>query len=117
MTTHYRHFDTKRPDGCYVTFERIFEHDPDASPDDYDCYDSERKRDWLCGLWSFVGIMARAHVEIVRNGSGTAYTLHSPGLWAVESDSSEDYLDEIYAEERATTLTDLAPLNPIVRGY
>ncbi len=98
--------DTKRPDGCYVTFERIEEHDADANPNDYlfqdDDYrdeDQARLDAWNNDDWSFIGLRAKATVMIVSNGVGVFLEFTSPGLWAVESDSGEDYLQEVYEEE------------------
>jgi hypothetical protein len=114
--------DTKRVDGCYVRFERIEKHDSDATPMDYlfqdeDYRDEDQRRldAWHNDEWSFIGIQARAHITVVSNGVGAMYTMTSPGLWGVESDSGEDYLEEIYAQEKATLLGHLAQMgNPIV---
>lgn len=117
----FRMLDTKRPDGCYVRFEQIETPDSDASPNDYLFQDpdyreqdQERLDSWRRGDWYFVGIQARAHVCIVRNGVGTTYELTSPGLWGIESDSDASYLQEVFADECDTLRADLAAMsNPI----
>src|SRR6202023_2691183 len=53
------------------------------------------------GQWGFIGIHARADVQLADNG-GLLQTLHSGGLWGIESDSDESYLESIQAEELAT---------------
>lgn len=112
--TEYRMIDTKRPDGCYVTFERITSQDHDSNPNDYLFQDEDyREQDqarldaWRNDEWSFIGIQAVANIVIVRNGAGAIYTLTSPGLWGTESDSDPEYLDGIYKEECDTLKADI----------
>lgn len=113
--TDYRMFDTKRPDGCYVSFARFEADDNDASPTDYLDESDERVKSWRAGDWHFIGIQARADILIVRNGTATMHELRSPGLWAIESDSSAEYLTEVYGEEKAQLLDDLRAMGtPIV---
>jgi hypothetical protein len=121
--TEYRMLDTKRPDGCYVTFEQKQTHDEAANPrdylfqdDDYRAEDQARIEAWRADEWHFVGIQAVAHVLIVRNGTGTSYTLTSPGLWGIESDSGQDYFDEVFEEEKATLLADLTAMGAAREG-
>lgn len=117
MTSRFNMLDTTRADGVYVTFERIESHDDTASPHDYlfqeEDYreeDEARLQAWRDDEWHFVGIQARASVIIVRNGTGTIYTLTSPGLWGIESDSGEDYLSEVFNEECVTLRGDIEAL-------
>ena len=102
----FRHFDTKRRDGSYVTFERLLPFDDNTTPSDFDCYSEEQVKAWRNAEWHFIGVIARAHIEVVRNGHGTIYTIDSPGIWGVESDSG-DHLDELYREQREELLADL----------
>lgn len=104
--TEFNRFDTKREDGVYVKFARIEMHDEDASPNDYlfqdEAYreqDQKRLDDWIADKWHFIGIRACAHIAVVRSGTGAMYTVYSSGLWGVESDSGEDYLEEVFAEQ------------------
>jgi len=52
--------------------------------------------------WGFVGIRARADFMIPYGASFISATIESPGLWGVESDSSDEYKHELFLEERAT---------------
>ncbi len=118
----YRMSDTKRADGCYVTFHRIVEnHDQDADPreylfqdEDYRDEDQARLDAWRNGEWHFIGVQAQAAVYIVRNGVGTRYTLYSPGLWGVESDSGDEYLGEIFRQECDAIREDLAAMGTLI---
>jgi hypothetical protein len=120
----YNQTDTKRADGCYVRFERVIQHDVSAHPSDYLFQDEDyREQDqarldaWKRDEWSFIGIRARATVLVVRGGTGTYYTITSVGRWSIASDSNEEYLSEIFAEEREVLLDDLRAMgNPIVEG-
>jgi hypothetical protein len=62
---------------------------------DYKEEDQERLDAFNNGDWYMLGIFVRA--ELVVNG--TIQTVQSPGLWAIESDSGEDYLNEVAGEE------------------
>jgi hypothetical protein len=113
--TDYRMFDVTRADGCYIKLERVTLDDDDASPNDYLFQDDDYKEQdqarldaFRSGDWTFIGIQAVAHIEIVRNGTATLYTLSSPGLWAIESDSSEDYLNEVFEDECNALKADIA---------
>ncbi len=108
---HFRHTDTKRADGTYVKFKRKIEAD-DTSPLDWmdrdNPDDAKRIKDYDRDLWSFVGIVARASILVVRNGRGTYYHLDSAGLYGIESDSGEEYLNEVYQDQKDELLADLA---------
>lgn len=71
--------------------------------------DSDKER--LKGLqqldWYFIGIRAVATIWIQRDGYRTKYTMKSPGIWGVESDSGEEYLEEVYEDECATLRRDI----------
>ena len=49
------------------------------------------------GNWGFIGIGARAEIVIGE----TCQTIHSGGLWGIESDSEGTYLQEIEKDELA----------------
>jgi hypothetical protein len=114
----FRHIDTKRANGCYVTFERIEQHDATATPRDYLFQDEDyREQDqarldaWKNDKWHFIGIQAKAHITLVRNGVATSHELTSGGLWAIESDSDETYLAEVYEEEKAALMDDIRAMS------
>lgn len=121
-TTVFRHVDSKRPDGCYVTFHAETVQDETADPNDtlfqdpaYKAEDQARLDAYNRGDWYFVGIRAVATIWIIKANVGTSYTLRSAGIWGMESDSSEDYFNETYEDEKATLLGDIkAMANPIV---
>lgn len=67
----------------------------------------ERKAAWDRGDWWAVGVTARAELMWVDDDTGLGThgivgPVESPGLWGVESDSGEDYLEDIYREELST---------------
>jgi len=118
MTTpKYANFDTGKPDGCYVTFEKLEVPDEDFDPNDYLFQDEEyRDQDqarldaFNRGEWYGLGIRARAHVRRIENGRGTYFSIDSPGLWGIESDSDLSYFDEVYQEEIAELKTMLSAM-------
>ena len=76
----------------------------------YKAQDAERLAGFRRGEWSFIGIRARAHITITRDRHSTTYTLDSPGLWGIESDSCEEYLASVFAEECAVLRADIKAL-------
>jgi hypothetical protein len=117
----FAHFDTTKPDGCEVRFQRLIADDDTAGPmdylfqdEDYREQDQERLDAWRAGEWRFIGIAARAVVTVIRDGIGTVLEFDSPGLWGVESDSGEEYLAEVFAEECEQLKACIAALaNPV----
>lgn len=121
---------TRKPDGFYVQFERLLiDNDTTGRPDEHDegflpsqdpnaagwvapeNFESEMQKArahmqaFESGIWSFIGVRARANCMVVRNGTGTLFNLESAGLWGVESDSSEEDLNQIFEEEKADLLS------------
>ena len=88
---------------------------PDDSPDvsylEQECFDDEEGRARLAayhaGDWHMVGVCAVAHITVKHYKYSTSYTLKSAGLWGIESDSSDEYIKEMFAEECATLTSDL----------
>lgn len=74
----------------------VVEHDPDpdASYLEQDEFE-ERLAAYKNGEFTFVGVRAEADVTI----EGVAQTLTSAGLWGIESDSGEEYFEEVAVEE------------------
>lgn len=84
----------------------------DCPPDEAAQYregDAQRLRDYG-NTWSMIGVRAKGELQIPYGPGGTyiLQTIHSPGVWGVEDDSGEEYLNELYAEEKATLLSMLA---------
>lgn len=72
----------------------LHDEDPDLSYLDQD--DFEDRRDaFERGDFSFVGVRAEAEVAI----GGIIQTLTSGGLWGIESDSGEEYIEEVAGQE------------------
>lgn len=71
-------------------------HAANASNDKEARQDYERMLDYGNG-WVMVGIRAEAKLVI----GGVIQTIKSGGLWGIESDSDESYLDEVRAEEES----------------
>lgn len=78
-----------------VLFEQ--DPDPDASYLDQEEFE-ERARAYKQGDFGFVSVRAEAEVVI----EGILQTLESGGLNGIESDSEQEYLDEIVTEEWKT---------------
>lgn len=90
-------------DDSYRTFGDYDGH-PEGSEEE-----AQAKERWEAherGEWSFVGIRAQATIHVPIGGNSfCTYMLTSAGLWGVESDSGEEYLNEVFEEEKAS-LTD-----------
>lgn len=115
--TQYRNFDTRRKDGVYVRFERVENHDSDASPLDWmdakNPDDAKRIEAWRNDEWYFIGIQARATVEIIRNGHGIVHIMTSGGMWAIESDIGDAYLESVFQDECDALRGDIAALTTL----
>ena len=87
----------------------IFDDDPDISwlqqydensedPEirKYAKQDKKRLEAYYNEEWHFIGVQAVAEVRL----GGVCQTIKSGGLWGIESDSSEDYIESIYKEEK-----------------
>lgn len=108
MEAEFRHFDTAKPDGAYVRFERVEIPDSYATPVDYECYEPEQLEAWRRGEWAFIGIAAKANVVIVRRGIATTYEFLSPGVFGVEDNSSPEFLNELFTDQVGELKADLA---------
>lgn len=57
--------------------------------------------------WCFIGIVARAYIEIPKNQNFfISQQITSPGLWGIESNSSSEYFEEV-AREELSLLSDM----------
>jgi hypothetical protein len=61
------------------------------------------------GDWGYIGIRAQATITLASESGNcaTIYTLESEGLWGIESDSGEDYLAEVFEEQKVELLADI----------
>lgn len=70
----------------------------------YEKQDRARIKSWKRGEWNFLGIRARVQFYIPHPygpHSASVHALTTPGLWGIESDSGDEYLDEVYEEQKA----------------
>jgi hypothetical protein len=75
-----------------------------------------RMRAWENDEWNWIGVRARATIHVpIGGGSFTTYHLLSPGLWGVESDSGEEYLNEIFEDEKASLMAHLRSISEAVK--
>ena len=106
--------------------EVIPDPDPDPSYLDQDEW-KERKREYARGWFGFVGVRAAVDVPIpvagfvgagVRAPGADSHTIiqriESPGLWGIESDSGDDYFDEVFRDESAVLADMLTALGVTV---
>ena len=71
-------------------------NEPEMSGDpDYEREDRERIASWRRDEWWYIGI----YVEVGLVVAGTAQTIRTAGLWAIESDSDSAYFEEIAEQE------------------
>jgi hypothetical protein len=103
-----------------IEIEMVKTYDPDAQPLDYLFQDPEyheqdqaRLKAWRDDEWHFVGIRAKATIKIPHSSNPECWItseLLSPGLWGVESDSDDQYFQQVYQDERDILLAMLATL-------
>lgn len=116
-------FEIARGDGGQVEVTFRKEVTPDDRPDlswldqtdkemgeGFEAESQKRKEAYHRGDWHMIGVRAVAHITVVRKDRTATYTLRSPGVWGVESDSSEEYLQEIFDEECAALRADIDAL-------
>lgn len=67
-------------------------------------HQTERLAAFNRGDWHMVGVRCKADILIPHGHNPDCWimsSMTSPGLWGVESDSGEEYLNEVYQQERA----------------
>ncbi len=72
--------------------------------------DYQRSQAYCRNEWSVVGIRAAVELPIPYGKDRILTRIESPGLWGIESDSGEDYLDSVFQEESAILADMLAEL-------
>lgn len=109
----FKNFDMPSwPQAVRIDWRRLEIDDDTGNPGDYLFYlfqsDEYREADQARldarrrGDWSFIGIRAEATIYVpIGQGCFSAYTLTSPGVWGIESDSDESYFAEVYEDEKA----------------
>jgi hypothetical protein len=66
----------------------------------------DRLSQYRRGEFDFVGVRAAVEVPIPYGKDRILTRIESPGLWGIESDSGEDYLESVFQEE-STILADM----------
>lgn len=102
------------PDTSYLHQDYRDVKDP-AEREKYLAQDRARVEAYDRGEWHFIGVRARAHVEVRRGKNITCYTIDSAGLWGIESDSDDSYLEEVFREEAAQLEADIKALGEAKR--
>lgn len=92
-----------------ITRELVPDDNADASYLDQVGFE-ERLQDAREGRFGFVGVRAVAEIRIPFGADWITIKISSPGLWGIEDDSGEEYLAEVFAEERATLIEMLQSL-------
>lgn len=103
-----------------VEIEMLTTYDQDAHPldylfqdPDYREHDDARLKAWRNDEWHFLGIRAKATIKIPHGTNPECWItseLLSPGLWGIESDSDDAYLQQVYHDEREILTGMLASL-------
>lgn len=107
--TEYANTKSRRAQIVHIDWTRELIDDTDSSPLDW--MDAERIAAWRNSDFTMIGIRARADIMIpIGQGSFRLMTLRSAGLWSIESDSGEDYLESIFEDEKAQLLAELKTL-------
>jgi hypothetical protein len=102
----FRHIDTTRADGVYISFRKKEAEDCFTTSNDFDCYTQEDEDAFRRGDWYFLGVRAVAHITIVRNGVMTMYRLESAGVFGIMS-TDGDGIEDMYTEQKAELLEDI----------
>ena len=107
-----------------IDFQIVIEHDPDSNPKDYlfqdPLYfdqDEARLKAWRNDEWHFIGIRAKAIVKIPYGPNPECWIaseVFSPGLWGIESNSGDEYCEEVYQEERTILIDILHGLKSLI---
>ena len=86
----------RRPPPELQSLRVLVEEDPDPEVSYLDQDEFEdRRAAFHRGEFGFVGVRVEADVII----QGTVQTLVSPGLWGIESDSGDEYIESVAVEE------------------
>lgn len=68
----------------------------DSEERKYALQDKKRLEAYYNDEWYFIGIQAKAEIRI----NGISQTISSGGLYGIESDSGDEYLDEVFEEQK-----------------
>ena len=104
--------DRNTPQVVHITWTRKDVYDDRCiNPREKDEGMTEERADDYGEGWQYIGVVAHADILVPIGGNSfRMLELDSAGLWGVESDSGEEYLNEIYEEEKAELRSQLATL-------
>ena len=88
---------------------------PDASYLDQEGFE-QRRAAYQRDDFAFVGVSAAIEVAIPYGNGAIMHLFESPGIWGVESDSGEEHLNSLFAEEREVLAAMLTALGVKVEG-
>jgi hypothetical protein len=90
-----------------IEIETIPDDDPDVSWLEQEGFE-DRRETYELGYWYLFGVRLLARITLEHAGRiPETIELRTPGLWGVESDAGEEYLDEIAADELPMLVEDL----------
>ncbi len=105
ITVSKRDFDRQLvPDDC-----------PDTSYLEQEGFENRREQ-YRQGGFDFIGVRATVELPIPYGKDRILARIESPGLWGIESDSGEDYLESVFREESNILADMLAELGVKVVG-
>jgi hypothetical protein len=82
---------------CNVTLSGEETGNPESVEQDYLRLESYNRGDWgMIGIWAEVVLLVPLRGS---PGSSIRQKIKSGGLWGIESDSDDEYLDSVYAEQ------------------
>lgn len=68
----------------------------DSDEQKYALQDKKRLEAYYNDEWHFIGIQAKAEIRI----NGISQTISSGGLYGIESDSGDEYFNEVFEEQK-----------------
>jgi hypothetical protein len=91
---------TQRMTVSRESFTRQVLPDPhaDASYLEQDEFE-DRLEQYRAGCFGFVGVRASAELHIPHGSAFIIQHIETPGLWGIEDDSGDDYLESVFQEE------------------
>lgn len=126
MSDKYRNVDmTTTRDVVHVNFQREEVEDEHertlkdflSGDEEYRTQDEERFKAWQHGEFAYIGIRAVAYITIQRGSYGIRHILRSAGIWGIESDSEESYLQDEYLNQIEELKSDIEALGLLPKEY
>lgn len=99
-------------DLSYLTQD--YKDEPAELRAEYRARDEQRRISYNRGNWHMIGIRAVATIWVDRGNYKTQYTMESAGLWGIESDSDEKYLQDVFMDECLQLRADIEAIGQAV---